>query len=111
MSGRWYKAAVTVSFSASDNAGGSGFAYTECQLDGGSWTPGTSASISGEGPHTLLYRSADGAGNVEPYHTLSCGIDTVRPTTTAYAGTAIEAGQPSSSAGCTTPLPTAARRL
>lgn len=92
--GRWYRAAVTVSLAGSDNAGGSGVASTEYSLDGAAFTPGTSipllapADHSGDRLHTILYRSADAAGNLEAAKTLKVGIDTRKPTTKAYATTA-----------------------
>jgi len=93
--GRWYKAAVTVSLSANDNAGGSGVDYTEYALDGAAWSAGSSIPIpapanhSGDKLHTILYRSADKAGNLEAQKKLTFGIDTVKPTAKApYAASA-----------------------
>lgn len=93
--GRWYRTAVTVSLASSDDAGGSGVASTEYRRDGAAWTPGTSillpapADHSNDKLHTILYRSADTAGNVETAKTLTVGIDTRRPKTRApYAATA-----------------------
>ena len=96
--GRWYRSAVTVEFAASDNAGGSGVAYTEYALDGGAWTTDTSVDLpapsdhSGDLLHTVLYRSVDnaGTGNVEATKTLTVGIDTRKPTTKApYAASVV----------------------
>jgi hypothetical protein len=94
--GTWYKAAVTMSFTATDNAGGSGVARTEYQLDGGAWTKGTSFTLSAPADHTgdllhaVLYRSADNAGNVEAAKTITVGIDTRKPTTKApYAASVV----------------------
>lgn len=84
VNGRWYNAAVTVRFSATDNAGGSGVDHTEYSLDGGTtWTPGDSLECSESGSYTVLYRSLDLAGNPEKAKTLTFGIDTARPTTKA----------------------------
>jgi photosystem II stability/assembly factor-like uncharacterized protein len=80
---RWYRAPLTVTFTATDDAGGSGVAYTEFCLDGGDWTKGTSVPVSGEGGHSLDYRSVDLAGNFEDQQTLLFGIDTVKPSTRA----------------------------
>ena len=66
-----------------DDTGGVGIAYTECKLDDADWIRGRSFVVSGEGPHVLLYRSADDAGNVEYIHRLTFGIDRARPTATA----------------------------
>ena len=89
VNGRWYRTAVTVTLTASDNVGGSGVASTEYSLDGAACTPGTSiplpapADHSGDRLHTILYRSADADGNVEAAKTLKVGIDTRKPTTKA----------------------------
>jgi hypothetical protein len=87
VNGRWYDSAVTVDFTAADNVGGSGVAYTEYSLDGGAWTQaGGVPPVSTQGPHTILYRSVDNnlpSPNVEAAKSLTFGIDTVQPTTTA----------------------------
>lgn len=95
VNGRWYRTPVTVNLAATDNAGGSGVASTEYALDGAGWAPGVSiplpapADHSNDKLHTILYRSADTAGNVEAAKTLKVGIDTRRPTTRApYSATA-----------------------
>ena len=68
----WHDKPVTLHFTASDNAGGTGVAYTEYSLDGGAtWTKGRAVTISApadhanDGIHTVFYRSADKAGNLE----------------------------------------------
>ena len=79
----WFKSAVAVALSATDNAGGSGVAKTEYKLDGAGWmayTAGTPVAISGDGAHTLLYRSTDVAGNQEGDETLTIKIDATKPT-------------------------------
>jgi hypothetical protein len=93
VNGKWYKAAVTVSFTATDNAGGSGVASTEYKLDGGEWTKGTQVSVSGDLLHTVLYRSADKAGNTEVAKTLKVGIDTHKPVTKALASASARRGR------------------
>jgi hypothetical protein len=98
--GAWYKAAVTVSLAALDNAGGSGMvggsAKTEYKVDGAAdWTTGTSVPIdaptdhSNDLLHTILYRSTDADGNVEPAKTLTVGIDTRKPTTKAPSAASV----------------------
>ncbi len=85
--GGWYRSAVTVTLTASDQ---SGVGWTNYSLDDGAWTPytGTAISISGEGTHTLQYNSTDVLGNAEAPHTLLVKIDTAAPVTTAdLAGT------------------------
>ena len=98
----WHDTAVTVSFTPSDNAGGSGMsagaAKTEYKLDSGDWTSGTSCIVpapsdhSGDGVHTVSYRSTDRAGNTEVAKSVHVNIDTTLPATTDNAGSAWHAG-------------------
>jgi hypothetical protein len=84
----WHNTPVTVTFSATDNAGGSGVVKTEYKLDAGAWTTGTSCLVaapadhSKDGTHTVAYRSTDAAGNTEAQKTLSVKIDTTLPSLT-----------------------------
>lgn len=82
----WHSKAVTVSFAATDNPGGSGVAYTEYSRDGGViWIKGTSLTIaapadhSNDGPQRILFRSADKAGNLASTHRGAVKIDTRKP--------------------------------
>ena len=62
--GAWRTSPVTVRFFAIDI--GSGVAYTEYSVNGGAtWVRGTSVTVSTPGVTTILYRSADIAGNLE----------------------------------------------
>ena len=94
--GGWYRSAVNVSLTASDDL--SGVAATYYAVDdltctppsGGaavpaSCTSGTTLTVSGDGSHTVTYFSLDKAGNVEPRKTLTVEIDTTAPATTAAA--------------------------
>ncbi|XVQ87789.1 ThuA domain-containing protein [Microbispora siamensis] len=66
---------VTVTLKAVDEDKGSGVAKTEYQLDGGDWTAYTEpVKVTGEGQHTLRYRSTDKAGNVEEAKALTLTI-------------------------------------
>jgi C1A family cysteine protease len=87
----WSSSPVTVSLSATD--AGSGTAYTEYSLDGGAYTRGTSAAVSLTGPHTLAFRSADNAGNVEAVQTATIGIDPDGPWTVAYNNVTVKKGK------------------
>jgi hypothetical protein len=79
----WRSTAVTVHLSPADGAG-SGVAATQFKLDGApSWSSGTSVAVTGDGTHTLRYRSTDNAGNVEDAQVCTVRIDTTPPTTTA----------------------------
>ena len=69
--------------------GGSGVGYTEYRVDSGDWvrnanTGGSSPfatafTVSAEGQHTVEYRSADNAGNVEATKTLAFAIEEPEP--------------------------------
>ena len=77
--GGWNAGAVPVTLSAADGA--SGVASTEYALDGGAWTPYTEpVDVSGDGTHTVAYRSADAAGNVETEKAATIRIDGAKPT-------------------------------
>ena len=84
----WHAKAVTLTFSAADNAGGTGVASTEYELDAGAWTKATTlvlpapADHSGDGTHVVLYRALDDAGNLEKAKTSIVKIDTTPATTT-----------------------------
>jgi photosystem II stability/assembly factor-like uncharacterized protein len=88
-----YVASAMVTFSASDNAGGSGVSHTYHILDGAPQAEGASVSTSVLGSHTLSFWSVDVAGNAEPHHTAGFsvvdGINTFVITKTAGAGGSI----------------------
>jgi beta-glucosidase len=74
----WYSN-PTVTLSASDDS--SGIDYTEYSLEGGAWTTYMSPfQVTGDGDHTLAYRSADYAGNVETTQSLDFKVDGTPPT-------------------------------
>ena len=56
----WYVSDTTVASSASDVT--SGIALVETRLDGGAWLPGSSATLSVDGVHTIDFRATDRAG-------------------------------------------------
>ena len=65
----WNNNEPTVTLTAVDNST-SGLASTEYRLDGAGWQIYSAPfKVTGEGIHTLLYRSTDNAGNVEPSNT------------------------------------------
>jgi hypothetical protein len=77
--GGWHNGAVPVTLVAAD--AGSGVSALEYALDGGNWAPYTEpVDITGDGTHTLAYRSRDRAGNTEPEKAATVKIDGVRPT-------------------------------
>ena len=82
----WYTGPVTVTLTAADEAGGSGVASTEYQLDDATaWTAYTApVPVSGDGTHEVRFRSTDKAGNVEATKTVTVKIDATAPVTTAH---------------------------
>jgi C1A family cysteine protease len=82
----WHNTARTLTFTANDEPGGAGVGFTQYQIDTGSWQMGTGvtvaapASHANDGPHTILYRSVDAAGNTEAANSCVVSIDTRRPT-------------------------------
>jgi hypothetical protein len=80
----WHDADVTVRFSASDSL--SGVATTEHRVGGGSWTAGSSATVSatsGDGQHDVSGRCTDRAGNTATAGPFAVFIDTTPPVTQA----------------------------
>ncbi|WP_327046742.1 PQQ-dependent sugar dehydrogenase [Microbispora sp. NBC_01189] len=66
---------VSVTLKAVDKDKGSEVDKTEYRLDGGDWTAYTEPlNVTGDGSHTLAYRSTDKAGNVEEAKTLTLTI-------------------------------------
>jgi len=89
----WHKAPVPVTFTATDNAGGSGVAYTEYGLDAAAFVQGSAVTVSGNGEHTLAYRSVDKAGNPETTQTTTVRVDAGRPTPLALAKVGVKKGK------------------
>jgi hypothetical protein len=85
----WHRTSVTLTFSASDAS--SGVAYTEYALDGGTWTRGSTLSLTlgrragNSGVHTVTYRSVDLAGNLESERYAYVKLDGKPPLTTSNA--------------------------
>jgi hypothetical protein len=87
----WFNRPVPLSFYADDGAAGSGVASIEWSADGGvDWvddahpTIAAPADHSNDGPHLVLFRARDVAGNVSPASTCVVGIDTAGPVTQAW---------------------------
>ncbi len=83
----WCRGVVNVSLAASDAT--AGVDTTEYRLDGGTWsTYSGPVAVTGDGTHTLSYRSTDAAGNGETAGSLTVRLDTTPPVVTATpAGT------------------------
>lgn len=74
----WYLTPVTLTLNATDAV--TGVAGTEWSLDGGAWTTYEApVQVSGDGGHTLRYRSSDLCGNTEAAVTLDIKLDTTAP--------------------------------
>ncbi len=89
----WYMTAPSVSIEATDT--GSGVDYIEWRIaaDGElQHEDGAAATVTGmaDGEHTLSYRAADVAGNVEETRTVELKVDTTPPVTTSDAADTYE---------------------
>ena len=67
-----YTASATVNIASADTL--SGVASTYYTLDGAAAVPGTKATTTAQGAHTLAYWSVDEAGNSEATHTVSFAV-------------------------------------
>ncbi|WP_329107176.1 ThuA domain-containing protein [Micromonospora sp. NBC_01699] len=75
----WHAGTIPVTLAATD--AGAGVSKLEWSLDGGAWTPYTTAvNVSGDGQHELLYRATDAAGNAETLKSAIVKIDGTKPT-------------------------------
>ncbi|NHC15853.1 beta strand repeat-containing protein, partial [Motilibacter deserti] len=99
-SGGNYTGTVTVTLTATDNAGGSGVASVEYSVDNGAFTAYTAPiTVSAVGAHTVRYRATDVAGNVSQIGSSTFTIvaptptDTTAPTTNATQNPAAPNGQ------------------
>ena len=91
----WHNQPVALGFSGSDMVGGSGMLRTEYNVDGTGWVTGTSYTVpapadhSGDGVHTVQYRSVDNAENTEVANQVQVKIDTQAPVTTVGGSDAL----------------------
>ncbi|MEW1954389.1 PxKF domain-containing protein [Terrabacter sp. NPDC080008] len=76
----WVNNGLTLNLEASD--GLSGVVYTVYTVDNGSEQAGNTVQLTTEGTHTVSYRSADKAGNVEAWKVATVKIDKTAPTIT-----------------------------
>lgn len=78
----WFRSAVTVALSATGGDGGVN--QTQYRVDGASWQVYTAAfAVTGDGTHTVEFRSQDNADQWETTKSVQVRIDTVAPTTSA----------------------------
>jgi len=84
----WWRSSVAVALSASDGTG-IGVAGIRYRVDGGAWQDYAGPfTVTGDGAHTVEYRSADHLGNAEAAQSLQIRIDTRPPATrSAITGT------------------------
>jgi hypothetical protein len=79
----WCNYTVTVSLTATDNAGGSGVASITYAVDGGApvQTAGTATTVplATPGAHTVAFFARDVAGNTEAAQSVTVSIDTSKP--------------------------------
>ncbi len=88
---------VSVTLTATDNAGGSGVAATYYAIDLPSCTSAATAtcstytaplSVTGDGTHTVTFFSTDVAGNTETQKSIAVNIDTAKPVIAVASRTA-----------------------
>ena len=78
--GVWRARPVSVTLAAADpEPSASGVDYTEFRLDDGAWTRGARVDVTADGVHTLWYRSADKAGNLEEARSCVVRVDSAGP--------------------------------
>ncbi len=78
-SGSWATHSVTFTLSGASDATSTLSGY-EYKIDSGSWTSGSTATITAQGKHTVQYRSVDVAGNRSSTGTSDIWIDLEAPT-------------------------------
>ncbi len=94
----WHATSVTLTFSATDEPGGSGLATTWSKVDSGSYAEGSSVTVAapadhtGDGSHTVSYYSVDAAGNSETPKSCTVLIDTTGPLIAVTATTVSTGG-------------------
>ena len=105
--GKWHNQPVTLTFTATDNAGGSGVDSTQARLDDaflpfmwGPWTKGAQFLVPadakdhrGDGERRVQYRSVDQAGNVEKDKQVKVLIDTRAPKVTTVLPASVKRGK------------------
>jgi len=76
----WYTTSVSIGFSATDLPTDLTLPpLIYARLNGGNWAVTTELNLTAEGAQELEYQARDKAGNVEPAHRLSFGIDMTAP--------------------------------
>lgn len=76
----WYRSSVKVEFKGEDNSEGAGLKYTLFSLNGNDWLVYQDPlNFDEEGPHNIVYRSYDKAGNIEDLKTINFNIDKTPP--------------------------------
>jgi len=96
----WHRHPVTLGFSATDNAGGSGVERTLYKIDAGPWQTLAGSTLvipapadhTNDGRHTVSYHSTDNAGNSELVKSCTVKIDTRGPQTFAPRACTVKRG-------------------
>lgn len=99
----WHNEDVLLVLEA-DDGDGSGVASTEYSVDGDEWVESVESGYaeilieapsdhSGDGAHTIAYRSTDESDNVEVVQTCTVNIDTRRPTTAVLGKVDVRKGK------------------
>ena len=94
----WHNKPLTIGLTAND-IGSAGLAFTQSSLDGGPWKTGPTISVPAygdhhfDGVHTIVYRSADNAGNQEQTESLTVGVDTLGPACSVPRKSVVDTGQ------------------
>ncbi len=94
----WHRRPVAIDFAASD-IGGSGVGQTQTSLDGGPWQTGATLTVPAAADHrndgfrTILYRSADNAGNREQTEIRTVAVDTLGPACFAPRKSVVNSGR------------------
>ena len=96
----WHRHPVTLGFSATDNAGGSGVERTLYKIDAGPWQTLAGSTLvipapadhRNDGRHTVSYHSTDNAGNSELVKSCTVKIDTRGPQTFAPRACTVKRG-------------------
>ena len=88
----WYVTEVSVTFSATDNSGGSGVDWTRYRVDSGTWRTYTGSPVLlTDGVHELEYYSQDIASNDEAVSSMTVWVDATPPATEAsVSGSTVE---------------------
>lgn len=84
--GGWYRSAVTVTGTATDDSGAAPLLQTA--TDGGSWAAYAPVKLTTDGVHSVALQATDAAGNTSSPATVTAKIDATPPTVALLGGPA-----------------------